>query len=63
MIILCCVGGGRFDELITSSEESCRVCVCVCVCVCVSNCVWFRNLKTEAAKEEGSSYARCDQSS
>jgi len=25
------VGSG--EELITRSEESCRVCVCVCVCV------------------------------
>jgi len=29
------------DELITRSEESCRM--------CVSKCVWYGNLKIEAA--------------
>ena len=36
-----CVGGGLRDEPITGSEESYRVCVC--------NCVWSRNLESEAA--------------
>ena len=30
--VLCRVGRGRCDELITHSEESCRVCVCLTVC-------------------------------
>ena len=29
------VVSGLCDGLITSSKESCQVCVCVCVCVCV----------------------------
>jgi hypothetical protein len=41
VFVLCRVGSGLYDELITRKEESYRVCVCVCVCVClcVSNCV------------------------
>jgi hypothetical protein len=32
--VVCCVASGFCDELITRSEEFCRVwCVCVCVCV------------------------------
>jgi hypothetical protein len=33
VFVVCCVGSGLCDELITLSEESYRVCVCVCVCV------------------------------
>ena len=32
-MVVCCVGSGLCDELITRSGESYRVCVCVCVCV------------------------------
>jgi len=34
----CCMFSNRglCDELISRSEERCRVCVCVCVCVCVT---------------------------
>jgi len=38
--VVCCVGSGLCDHLITRSEESYRV------YVCVSNCVLFRNFKT-----------------
>jgi len=34
-LLMCCVGSGLCDELITRSEQSYRVCVCVCV-LCVS---------------------------
>ena len=40
--VLCCVVSGLYDELITRSEETYRVCVCVCVlclCVCLIVCV------------------------
>jgi hypothetical protein len=37
--ILCCVGSGFCDELVTRSEEP--VCVCVCVCLIV------RDLETQ----------------
>ena len=53
MFVVCCVGRGLCDGLITRLEESYWLCVyvcmgaCVCACVCV--CVWFRNLKNEAA--------------
>jgi hypothetical protein len=33
--VVCCVGRGLCDELITRPEEPYQVCVCVCVCVCV----------------------------
>jgi len=54
---VCCVSSGLWDELITHSVESYRVCVCVCVCgvwgVCVCGCVFdcvrFRSLKNSAA--------------
>jgi hypothetical protein len=45
VLVMCCVGSGLCDRLITRSGESYCVCVFVCVCVCVSNCVCFRNLK------------------
>jgi len=42
MFVVCCVGIGPCDELITASEESYCVCVCVCVCsrarVCLIVC-------------------------
>ena len=38
MFVVCSVGSGLCDKLITSLEESYRVCVCVCVCVCVYVC-------------------------
>ena len=34
MNVVCCVGSGHCDGLITDTEDSCA---CVCVCVCVSN--------------------------
>ena len=40
--IVFCVGSGLCEELITHSEDFCRM--------CVSNCVWYRNLNNEAAK-------------
>jgi len=39
VFVVCCVGSGPCDELITCSEESYRVCVCLCVCMCVHVCV------------------------
>jgi hypothetical protein len=30
MFVVCCVGSGRCDELVTLSEESYGVCLCVC---------------------------------
>ena len=33
--VVCCVGSGLCDGLITRPEESYRLCVCVCACVCV----------------------------
>jgi len=43
--VLCCVGSGLCDGLITHSEESYRVCVCVCLIVC--------DLETSALKRPG----------
>jgi len=45
VFVVCCAGSGLWDELITGSGESHRVCVCVCMCgVCVlcvcGVCVW-----------------------
>ena len=37
--LLCVVGSGLCDVLISLSEETYGVCVCVCVCVCLSVCV------------------------
>ena len=34
MFVVCCVGSGFCDEVITRLEESYRVYVCVCVIVC-----------------------------
>ena len=44
LCLLCCVGSGCWDGLVTRSEESIGclcvfVCVCVCVCWCVCVCV------------------------
>jgi hypothetical protein len=39
VFIVCCVGSGHCEELITRSEESYRVCVCVCMCVYVCVCM------------------------
>jgi len=30
-VLVCCVGNGLCDKLITRSEKSHRVCVCICV--------------------------------
>jgi hypothetical protein len=38
VFLVCCVGNGLFDKLITQSEDSYQVYVCVCVSLC-------RNLK------------------
>jgi len=46
VFVLCCVGSGPWDRVITRSEQFYCVCVCVCVCVCgvcvcgVCVCVW-----------------------
>jgi len=42
MSAVCCVGTGPCDELITLARESYYR-------VCVSNCMWYRKLKNEAA--------------
>jgi hypothetical protein len=42
VFVVCCVGSGLCDELITRSEESYQV--------CLSNCVCSRNFNNEAAK-------------
>ena len=44
MSAVCCVGIGRCDELIILSGESYYR-----VCVCVSNCVWYKKHRNEAA--------------
>jgi hypothetical protein len=36
--VVCRVGSGLCDELITHSGQSYRECVCVCVCVCACVC-------------------------
>ena len=45
--VVCCVGSGFCNEMITCSEGSYRVCVCVyfvCLCVCASIlCVYVSN--------------------
>jgi len=33
--LLCCVGSGLYDGLITRSEECVFVCACVCAAMCV----------------------------
>ena len=43
----CCACSSLNDELITRSEESCRMCVYVCVCVC--KFVSSRSLNIKAA--------------
>jgi hypothetical protein len=32
LCMLCCVGSGLRDKLVTHSEESCQLCVCLIVC-------------------------------
>jgi hypothetical protein len=39
IFVVCCVGSGLCDELITRSEESYQACARARVCVCVSKCV------------------------
>ena len=41
VFVVYCVGGGLCDELITRSEDSCRL--------CLSDCDWSRNLNSEVA--------------
>jgi len=48
LYLLCCVGSGVCDELITCSEESYKVCCCV-----VYVCVLFRNLNDSARAKVG----------
>ena len=38
VFVVCRIGSGLCEELITRSEESSRVCGCVCVCVCLVLC-------------------------
>ena len=49
--VVCCVGSGLCDELITLSEGSNRVCVGVCVCVCVYVCVCVRERECVCERE------------
>jgi hypothetical protein len=44
-VCFCCVGSSVCDRLVTCSAKVYSVCVRACVC----NCVWQRNLKSEAA--------------
>ena len=39
VFVVCFVGSGLYDELITHSEESYRACVCMRVGVCILLCV------------------------
>jgi len=41
LFVVCCLGSGLCDELITLSEESYRARALVCVCVCVELCVIY----------------------
>ena len=45
LFVLYCVGTGLCDELVTRSEDCCRVCVCVCVWMCA--CELSRNINNE----------------
>jgi len=38
VFVVCRVGSGHCDMLITRAEDSYPVCVCVCVCVCLIVC-------------------------
>jgi hypothetical protein len=40
-MFVCCVGSGLRNELTILSEEPYRV--------CMSNCMWYRNVKSDAA--------------
>jgi hypothetical protein len=42
VFVVCCVGSGLCDEVITRTEKSYQVFVCVYVCVCVCVCVCAR---------------------
>ena len=46
VFVVCCVGSGLCDELISHSEEYSPL--CVCVCMCLTNCVWSGNLNNES---------------
>ena len=48
MFVVCCLGSGVCDGLITRSEESYGLCVCVCVCVCLIVCD-VETIENEAA--------------
>ena len=40
MLVVCCVGSGLCDGLMTRSGESYWLCVCVCMCVCMYVCMY-----------------------
>jgi hypothetical protein len=51
VIVVCCVGSGLCDGLITRSGES--YCMCLCVCVCVYVCVCVCELGTTTMRWPG----------
>jgi hypothetical protein len=56
--VVCCVGSGLYDELITCSEEFYGICVCVCVCVSVCVCLTVCNLLTSSKWRYGPQMGR-----
>jgi hypothetical protein len=47
MFVMCCVGSGLCDGLISRSEESYSVCVCVCLIVCDLETLTVRRPRSE----------------
>jgi hypothetical protein len=50
--VLCFVGNGLCDKLITRSEDFYRVCVCVCMCVCVYVSVYVSSVRSRNLNSE-----------
>jgi hypothetical protein len=48
VFVMCCVVSGLCEGLVTSSKESCWVCVRACVRVCVELCVIWKSQKRGA---------------
>jgi hypothetical protein len=61
VFVVCCVGSGICDELITRSEESYLVCVCVCVCVCARACLIVCDLGTSTIRWSKPDLGSCEQ--